>query len=93
MRTSREGRKQQLNTEAERTLQRLWARVLNIEAGSIGLDDSFFRLGGDSIAAMKLVAEARKEGLQLAVADVFRQPRLERLVRSLAVHWLFMSML
>jgi hypothetical protein len=32
--------------------------VLNIEAGSIRLDDSFFCIGGDSTVAMKLVSEA-----------------------------------
>ncbi|KAK8042868.1 Nonribosomal Peptide Synthase (NRPS) [Apiospora phragmitis] len=38
----------------------------------IGLEDSFFLLGGDSIGAMKLVAEARAEGFELTVANVFK---------------------
>jgi aryl carrier-like protein len=59
--------------------------VLSIKADSIRLDNSFFRIGGDSIAAIKLVAKARKEGLQLTAADVFRQPKLKHLARSLAV--------
>ncbi len=46
-------------------MQQLWAKVLRIEPESIGLDDSFFRLGGDSIGAMKLVGKARQAGLQL----------------------------
>ncbi|KAL7773083.1 hypothetical protein CFE70_003047 [Pyrenophora teres f. teres 0-1] len=79
MQTSSQGPKRQPSTEAERTMQRLWARVLSIEADSIGLDDSFFRLGGDSIAAMKLVGEARQTGLQLSVADIFRHPKLAEL--------------
>jgi hypothetical protein len=84
-RTSSEGLKRQPSTETEQTLQRLWARVLNIEADSFGLDDSFFRLGGDLIAVMKLVAEACKEGLQLAAADVFWQSKLKYLACSLAI--------
>ncbi|EFQ88192.1 hypothetical protein PTT_16039 [Pyrenophora teres f. teres 0-1] len=76
MRTSTQGPKRQPSTEAERTMQRLWARVLSIEPNSIGLDDSFFRIGGDSIAAMKLVGEARRMGLQISVADIFRHPKL-----------------
>ncbi|KAH8727296.1 condensation domain-containing protein, partial [Phaeosphaeriaceae sp. PMI808] len=79
MRTSSQGPKRQPSTEAEQTMQQLWARVLGIEADSIGLDDSFFRLGGDSIAAMKLVGEARRTGLQLSVADIFRHPTLAAL--------------
>ncbi|EFQ92826.1 hypothetical protein PTT_10009, partial [Pyrenophora teres f. teres 0-1] len=71
MRTSSQGLKRQPSTEAERTMQQLWARVLSLELDTIGLDDSFFRLGGDSIAAMKLVGEARGMGLQFSVADIF----------------------
>ncbi|KAK1914241.1 hypothetical protein P3342_007487 [Pyrenophora teres f. teres] len=63
------------------TMQQLWAGVLAIDADSIGLDDSFFRLGGDSIAAMKLVGEARRAGIHLTVADLFRNPKLECLSR------------
>ncbi|KAK4182094.1 hypothetical protein QBC35DRAFT_550140, partial [Podospora australis] len=80
--TTRREPLQQPISDAERTMQKLWARVLNIEPESIGLDDSFFRLGGDSIAAMKLVGKAREVGLQLAVADVFRQPKLVDLSSS-----------
>lgn len=36
------------STEAEVALQLILARVLNMEATHIGMDDSFFRLGGDS---------------------------------------------
>jgi amino acid adenylation domain-containing protein len=53
------------------TLRSLWARVLRTEEQSIRLSDSFFRVGGDSISAMKLVSEARLEGLQLTVGDMF----------------------
>ncbi|CAA9959501.1 Non-ribosomal peptide synthetase [Pyrenophora teres f. maculata] len=81
MRTSSQGPKRQPSTEVEQTMQQLWAQVLSIEPNSIGLDDSFFRLGGDSIVAMKLVGEARRTGLQLSVADIFRHPRLVDLAR------------
>ncbi|KAG7407670.1 Nonribosomal peptide synthetase TES [Fusarium oxysporum f. sp. rapae] len=81
LRTQSQGPKRQPSTEVEKTLQRLWARVLNLQPEAIGVDDSFFRLGGDSITAMKLAAEARKECFQLTVADVFEQPRLCNLAR------------
>ncbi|KAG9375627.1 hypothetical protein A1F94_013765 [Pyrenophora tritici-repentis] len=54
LRTRSQGPKRQPSTDKEKAMQQLWAQVLNIDADSIGLDDSFFRLGGDSIAAMKL---------------------------------------
>lgn len=61
-------------TESERLMQSLWGEVLNIEPNDISIDDSFFRIGGDSIGAMKLVGLARKSGFQLAVRDVFKKP-------------------
>lgn len=61
---------------AEFQLQRLWSIVLGTTAESIGRHDSFLNLGGDSIAAMRLVTLARREGLSLDVASVFHKPRL-----------------
>ncbi|KAB8269059.1 hypothetical protein BDV30DRAFT_251720 [Aspergillus minisclerotigenes] len=66
-------------TDTERQLRHIWAQVLELEVSRISTGDSFLRLGGDSIAAMYLVAEARKEGLSLTVADVFRFPILNEL--------------
>jgi amino acid adenylation domain-containing protein len=68
-------------TQMEQTLQQLWAQVLNIAPHTIGTDDNFFHLGGDSISAMKLVSVVREGGLSLTVADVFYQPRLSDLTR------------
>lgn len=69
-------------SDAERQMQRIWGKVLDIEAATIGLDDSFFQLGGNSITAMKVVGEARKLGIDIAVADVFRRDTLEDLARQ-----------
>ena len=63
-------------TATEHMLRRLWSATLSMVETSVGAEDNFFQLGGDSIAAMKLVAAARSEGLLIAVADVFRQPKL-----------------
>ncbi|KAF4993043.1 hypothetical protein FDECE_13529 [Fusarium decemcellulare] len=69
----------QPNTGVERILQSILAKVLNVQASSVGLDDNFFQLGGDSISAMRVVGEARKMDIELAVADVFRSDSLEKL--------------
>lgn len=37
-------------TSSQETLQRLWAQVLGIDVNTIGLDDEFVRLGGDSVS-------------------------------------------
>ena len=79
VRASVEGPKRLASTETECTMQGLWSKVLDVAPDLIGLDDNFFRLGGDSIAAMKLVGEARRMELHLTVADVFQNPTLTAL--------------
>lgn len=71
------------NTEPEKRLQKLWSQVLNVDTVNIGLDDNFFRLGGDSIASMKLVSMARSEDITLAVADIAKLPMLEDQARAM----------
>ncbi|KAL6909307.1 non-ribosomal peptide synthetase [Trichoderma evansii] len=66
---------------SEKRLQALWSIVLGIDAASISADDSFLRIGGDSIQAMRLVAAAREQGLALTVADIFEQPELSDLAQ------------
>jgi aryl carrier-like protein len=68
---------------SEIQLQSLWASVLEVEPDSIDTTDSFFRVGGDSITAMRLVEAARHEGYSLNVADMFRKPRLEDMAKTL----------
>jgi amino acid adenylation domain-containing protein/non-ribosomal peptide synthase protein (TIGR01720 family) len=64
-------------TPMEKKLQSLWAAVLNVaDASSVGIEDNFFRLGGDSITAMRLVEAARSEGIAIAVINIFRNARL-----------------
>jgi aryl carrier-like protein len=60
----------------ETRLQALWAAALEIDPDSISADSSFLRIGGESIAAMRLVAKARAQGLPLTVRDIFKTPRL-----------------
>ena len=66
-------------TAMEKQLQGLWASVLSLRPNSIGADDNFLRIGGDSIAAVQLVAAAREEGLSLTVADVLNTPQLRQM--------------
>lgn len=67
------------STSVGRQLQTLWEQTLGIPAGSIGADDDFFQLGGDSILAMKLCAKASKINLTITVAQVFQAPKLSSL--------------
>ena len=65
-------------TAVEEILAGIYAQVLGLER--VGVDDSFFDLGGDSLSAMRLIA-AVNTGLDagLAVRAVFEAPTVARL--------------
>jgi len=56
--------------EAETLLAGIWAEVLKLER--VGIDDDFFRLGGDSILSLQIVARAARAGLRLTPETAFR---------------------
>lgn len=62
-------------TIVEKKLQDLWISILGLES-TLSIEDHFFEVGGDSIAAMRLVTAARQHGLSFTVADIFNRPLL-----------------
>ncbi|KAL4995961.1 hypothetical protein BDV10DRAFT_187567 [Aspergillus recurvatus] len=70
------------STETEYKLQKLWAKTLGIDVSQVSADSHFFHIGGDSVAAMRVVAAARDVELVLRVADLFEYPRLLDLART-----------
>nr|ACJ60990.1 TEG7 [uncultured soil bacterium] len=64
-------------TEAERILCGVFAEALGLER--VGVEDSFFELGGDSISSMQVAARARREGISLTPRQVFELRTPERL--------------
>ncbi|KAI2633548.1 non-ribosomal peptide synthase [Hypomontagnella submonticulosa] len=67
----------------QKSLQQTWSRILAIDEDDIGLNDSFFQLGGDSIGAMKLVSELRAKGLELTVPGIFKHRTLYDMAKIL----------
>jgi acyl carrier protein len=68
--------------ELERAIARIWSRVLRVD--SVGLDDSFFDLGGNSVIGLRLVTELRRElGVELSAAMLFESPTVASLARRL----------
>ncbi|KAJ5695472.1 hypothetical protein N7536_005884 [Penicillium majusculum] len=69
------------STDAERELQAIWARVLRLPMETIGVNQSFFEFGGDSITSMLVVAQIRTSplGLALTVDDIFRLKTIAQL--------------
>ena len=64
-------------TNMELRLRTLWAAVLGMPSEEvIGKQDHFFRLGGDSVSAIRLAADSDRSGIALTVAGIFENPRL-----------------
>ncbi|MEU6375589.1 amino acid adenylation domain-containing protein [Streptomyces sp. NPDC046909] len=61
----------------EQRLATLFTEVLGLD--TIGVHDSFFALGGDSIVSMRLVSQARATGLALSPRDIFEAPTIAEL--------------
>jgi amino acid adenylation domain-containing protein len=66
----------------EEKLRSLLSRILGMPEAEINPTDSFFELGGDSIGAMRLVADARAQGFNISVAQVFQSKSLAELAAS-----------
>ncbi|MFI9239249.1 amino acid adenylation domain-containing protein [Streptomyces sp. NPDC053079] len=67
-------------TPEEERIAAVWSEVLGVDR--VGVEDSFFDLGGDSIRAIALVGEMRAAGYDVAVRDVFDFRTVAQLTES-----------
>ncbi|MFI1016463.1 SDR family NAD(P)-dependent oxidoreductase [Streptomyces sp. NPDC020965] len=66
-------------TEAQRVIAEMWAETLAVD--TVGIDDDFFDLNGNSLVAVQLVARIRERfAVDIAVASLFEA----RTIRGLA---------
>ena len=68
---------------AEEILAGVYADVLGMER--VGVDDSFFDLGGDSILSMQVVARARAAGVVCRPRDIFVEQTVARVASVVKV--------
>ena len=62
----------------ERQLADIWADVLELQTGSIGIYDNFFELGGHSIRATRLAGQLHREfEVAIGLKDVFTHTDIE----------------
>ncbi|WP_444997366.1 non-ribosomal peptide synthase/polyketide synthase [Aliikangiella sp. IMCC44359] len=57
------------SSEQEKILCDIWEEVLSLE--KVGINDNFFRIGGDSILAMQVVSKAAKSGIFITAKQIF----------------------
>jgi non-ribosomal peptide synthase protein (TIGR01720 family) len=63
--------------DKEEKLALIWQEVLKVER--VGIKDSFFALGGDSIKAIQISARVQKYGYKLQVRDLLKYPSIGEL--------------
>ncbi|MFF0818631.1 non-ribosomal peptide synthase/polyketide synthase, partial [Rhodococcus sp. NPDC003318] len=66
-------------TPIEETLAGLYAEVLGLDR--VGVTESFFALGGDSIVSIQLVARAKAAGIVIRARDVFERKTVSALAQ------------
>lgn len=73
-------------SDLEQRLRHAWSLVLKVEEDSIHPQDNFFALGGESLAAMRLVSVCRERGLDLSVTSTFANPTLEEMAETVRIY-------
>ncbi len=58
-------------TSTEKLLAKIWSEVL--ELGSVGVTDSLFEVGADSLLIFRIAARAQREGLPVTATLLFQQ--------------------
>jgi amino acid adenylation domain-containing protein/non-ribosomal peptide synthase protein (TIGR01720 family) len=71
------GDQREPQTRTEILLAEIWKQLLRLER--VGIHDSFFELGGDSILGLQVVARARQQGIRITHRQLFESPTIAAL--------------
>lgn len=71
----------QSSDDVEAILSGIWTEILGIR--SVGLDDNFFDIGGDSVYLVDVVRLAHDRGLEFTPVIVFEHPTIRALAKHL----------
>ncbi|OHF03962.1 peptide synthetase [Colletotrichum orchidophilum] len=79
-----DGLDHQCCSPTEETLRGIWAEVLGLESHRIALEQSFFRLGGDSIFAIQVMRLCKAASLNVTTQDVLANPTIRLLAQTIS---------
>lgn len=66
--------------EVEKILVEIWSEVLN--NNNIGVKDSFFECGGDSILMLQVISKAEKQGMKIELKSFFEDRTIENIAKT-----------
>jgi len=69
-------------TRLERSIAEVWCRVLGVD--EVGVDDSFFEVGGHSLLMLRVYEELREIAADVPLIDLFRYPTVAALAEHLS---------
>jgi non-ribosomal peptide synthase protein (TIGR01720 family) len=66
--------------QVQEMMCKIWSEVLGIPEDKVGINDDFFRLGGDSIISIQLISRLKsKLGLNISIKDIFNYKTIEKI--------------
>lgn len=71
-------------SETETQLAELWSEVLEIPLEKIGIYDSFFDLGGNSLTILKLLSKAYSHQMNLTIQDMYMYQDISKLAQKIS---------
>lgn len=69
-------------TSVESAIVEIWKDALGLSA--VGVDSDFFEIGGDSLAAMRVSARARRSGLEIPARLLYEHPTIALLAEQVS---------
>lgn len=77
--------KKKSSTTIEKIVTNLWEQILELEPGTINLEDDFFKLGGNSILGTRLITAINHEfSTKLNVIDIYTSKTVQAFVQKVA---------
>ena len=71
--------------ELEKRVCKVWAEILDLPADKIGIEEDFFRLGGNSILAIRLLGKLNTEvGSNIILSTIFKHNSIKKLSHYLS---------
>jgi pimeloyl-ACP methyl ester carboxylesterase len=73
-------------SEIEKQLVKIWSEILDVRQENIGINDDFFKLGGNSILSIKLLSKINHIfNSQLKISDLFVSKTINQLKNKVAL--------
>ncbi|CRG90971.1 hypothetical protein PISL3812_08019 [Talaromyces islandicus] len=70
------------SNDVESCIRDVFSQVLRLPLSRMGVSNSFFSLGGDSILAMQISSSLREQNIKISVQDIFEQQTIAKLAAS-----------